>query len=158
MSDAAAAQAMLSAFASVGVKAFDITLIDLNEEKTGFNSNRSVDSLSRTIGRMLQDADERHHNLIVRPRANGTTLIQLDDLSTEKAGNIAPHAFIVFQTSPGNCQAWVALTDAPADVEQAKDFARRLRKGAGPTKARQAQHASPAASISSRNTRPTIRR
>jgi hypothetical protein len=34
-------------------------------------------------------------------------------------------SFLVLRTSPGNYQAWVALTDADAD------FARRLRKGAG---------------------------
>jgi hypothetical protein len=125
---------MILSFASVGVKAFDLTLIDLNEQKVGFNSSRSVESIIRTIGRTLQDAEERCHNVIIRPRATTATLIQLDDLSAEKAGRIAPHAFIVFQTSPGNCQAWIALKDAPADLEQAKDFARRLRKGAGADK------------------------
>lgn len=42
---------------------------------------------------------------------------------------------MVFRTSPGkdgtgNYQAWVAVTDAPAG-EAGKDFARRLRQGAG---------------------------
>jgi hypothetical protein len=31
----------------------------------------------------------------------------------------------------GNFQAWVAVRDAPAEKEAAKDFARRLRKGVG---------------------------
>ena len=38
---------------------------------------------------------------------------------------------VVVQTSPGNYQAWIAVNDAPAEKEAAKDFARRLRKGAG---------------------------
>jgi hypothetical protein len=70
------------------------------------------------------------HNVIIRPRATTATLIQLDDLDTEKAERITPHAFMVIRTSggqgtPGNHQAWVAMKDATPD------FARRLRKGAG---------------------------
>jgi hypothetical protein len=52
-------------------------------------------------------------------------MIQLDDLDEFQVNQIAPHAFIVIRSSPGNYQAWVALSDAPAD------FARRLRKGTG---------------------------
>ena len=51
--------------------------------------------------------------------------MQLDDLNDEAAARIVPHAFMVLCTSPGNFQAWVAVKDAP------RDFARRLRKGAG---------------------------
>lgn len=119
---------MISAFASVGVKAFDVSITNLAGDKVpgGFKPNRGVDELRRMIGRTLQDSARDRHNVIIRPRSTTTRLIQLDDLDTGKAERIAQHAFIVIQTSPGNHQAWVAVEkDAP------EDFSRRLRKGAG---------------------------
>jgi hypothetical protein len=120
---------MLNAFASVGVHAFDVTFTDLDGkklEKRGFLPNRSINELRRAIGPMLREATAHQHNVIVRPRASERAdLVQLDDLNPEQARRIAPHAFMVLATSPGNCQAWVAVEDATPD------FARRLRKGAG---------------------------
>jgi hypothetical protein len=122
------ALAMLEAFASVGVTAFDVTLTDIKGEKIprGFQANRTLDQLRRSIGPLLESATRARENLILRPRTPaGATLIQLDDLAAEAAARIGPHAFMVLCTSPANFQAWVAVKDAPAD------FARRLRKGAG---------------------------
>jgi hypothetical protein len=42
-------------------------------------------------------------------------------------------AFLTLTTSPGNHQAWVAVSDIKND-EDAKDFSRRLRKGMGADK------------------------
>jgi hypothetical protein len=125
--DTSKALAMLSAFASVGVRLFDMTITDIEGEKVEkkFRAKRSVDELRRTIGSTLQEATRDRHNVIIRPRSTTATVIQLDDLDTEKAERIAPHAFMVIRTSPGNHQAWVAVNNAP------QDFARRLRKGAG---------------------------
>ena len=39
-------------------------------------------------------------------------------------------AFLTLETSPGNHQAWIAVSGLPTPAE-AKDFARRLRKGTG---------------------------
>lgn len=122
------AVAMLTAFASVGARAFNLTLTDSNGDKVpgGYRPNTPLDQLRRTIGRVLLDAERLHYNVIIRPRCSTATLIQLDDLDPAKARQIAPQSFIVFQTSPGNYQAWVAVErDAP------EDFSRRLRKGAG---------------------------
>jgi hypothetical protein len=132
-SDASKALAMLSAFASVGARAFDVTLTKIEGEKVEgkYRGNRSLAELRRTIGRTLQEAERDRHNVIIRPRSTTATLIQLDDLDTEKAERIAPHAFLVIRTSGGqgsggNHQAWVAVEkNAPPD------FSRRLRKGAG---------------------------
>ena len=74
---------------------------------------------------ILQEAAERQHNVIVRPRSAGATLIQLDDLGEDAAEQLRPVSFLILRTSPGNYQAWVAVADGDAD------FARRLRKGAG---------------------------
>lgn len=125
--DTSKALAMLSAFASVGVRVFDMTITDIEGDKVEkkFRAKRSVEELRRTIGRTLQEATTNRHNVIIRPRSTAASVIQLDDLDAEKAERIAPHAFMVIRTSPGNHQAWVAVKDAP------EDFARRLRKGAG---------------------------
>jgi hypothetical protein len=123
-----AALAMLSAFASVGARAFNFTLTDDQGDKVpgGYRPNMPLEQLRRTIGRVLEDAESNRHNVIIRPRLTAAMLIQLDDLDAAKAERIAPHAFIVFQTSPANYQAWVAVEQGAPE-----DFSRRLRKGAG---------------------------
>ena len=143
-----AADRMLEVFASVGAFAFDVTLTKLAGEKTGFQSNRSVDELRRSARRRLEASDRVQGNFIVRPRSTAAKLIQLDDLNQAKADRVSAHAFLLLETSPGNFQAWVAVKNAPAD------FARRLRQGTG---------ADPTASGStrvagSRNLRPNMRR
>jgi hypothetical protein len=118
------AQAMLSAFASVGASAFDVTLTDIEGKnvKKKFRARRSVEELRRFIGRILEDAERHRHNVIIRPRSATVTLVQLDDLDVEKVERIAPDAFLVISTSPGNHQVWIAVKDATPD------FSQRLRK------------------------------
>lgn len=122
------ALAMLSAFASVGARAFNLTLTDIDGEKIdgSYRPNTPLEHLRRTIGRILEDAEKSRHNVIIRPRSSTATLIQLDDLDFARAERIAPQSVIVIRTSPANYQAWVAVAkDAP------EDFGRRLRKGIG---------------------------
>jgi hypothetical protein len=116
---------MLDAFASVGAERFDLTFTDATSEKVGFRGNRSLGQLRSAIPAILQEAAERQHNVIVRPRSTGAALIQLDDLGEDAASRLRPVSFLVLRTSPGNFQAWVAVADADAD------FARRLRTGTG---------------------------
>jgi hypothetical protein len=118
---------MLDAFASVGVRAFDVTMTDIKGDKIprGFQPNRGVDQLRASIGALIERATRARENFIIRPRPPAATLVQLDDLPTEAAAAIGRFAFMVLCTSPGNFQAWVAVKDPPPD------FARRLRKGAG---------------------------
>jgi RepB DNA-primase from phage plasmid len=123
--DVNAARAMLEAFASVGAVSFDVTLTDLAGKKTGYQGNRSVDELRRTLRARLETAARSQTNFIIRPRSAIVRLIQLDDLDQARAERVAPHAFMVLCTSPGNYQAWVAVQGAAADLS------RRLRKGAG---------------------------
>jgi RepB DNA-primase from phage plasmid len=129
--DTSKALAMLDAFARIGTTAFDVTLTNLDGEKTLFQPKRSLDELRRTIAKRLEAAASLKQNTIIRPRSTTATLIQLDDLNRAQVGQIAPHAFLVICTSPGNHQAWVAVMDAPKEKDAARDFARRLRKGAG---------------------------
>jgi hypothetical protein len=129
--DTKQAQAMFAAFVSVGVRSFDVTITSIEGEKIGYQVNRSVDQLRNTIDKALQAAINAKENYIVRPRFKEPQIIQLDDLDAAKAERLAPHAFMVLRTSPGNFQAWVAVSDSPQSSDAAKDLARRLRKGAG---------------------------
>ncbi len=131
------ALSMLSAFASVGARAFNKTILDIhgNEVQGLYRGNRTLEELSHTIDRDLQQAEHNQHSIVIRPLFKTPVLIQLDDLDSAKAERLACHAFIIFRTSPGNdgtgnYQAWVAVQDAPAG-EAGKHFARRLRKGNG---------------------------
>ena len=121
---------MINAFASVGAHAFDVTFTDLvgkKLDKGGFMSNRSVNQLRHAIGPLLRETTAHQHNLIIRPRGfpGRAELIQLDDLKTEQAHRLEHRAFMTLCTSPGNYQAWVAVSDPE------EDFARRLKKGTG---------------------------
>jgi hypothetical protein len=116
---------MLDAFASVGAQRFDITFTDTAGEKVSFRGNCLLEQLRAGVPAILEEAAERRHNVIVRPRSTSATLTQLDDLGEDVAARLRPVSFLVLRTSPGSFQAWIALADADAD------FARQLRKGAG---------------------------
>lgn len=132
--DGKAAIVMIDGFASVGVSAFDVTLLDIDEEKKDFQIC-PVAELKRNLSERLDKATCAQLNVIIRPRSADALLVQLDDLDAEKAGKLAPHAFLTVQTSPNNYQVWVAVTDGPKDgtdrKDEARQFRKRLRKGAG---------------------------
>jgi hypothetical protein len=122
-----AAQQMLETFVSVGAESFDLTIKTLTDEKVEYRRNVPLDSLLRRLRGLLPGAERQQKNVIVRPVSIRTTLVQLDDLKSATAlGRVMPVAFLAFHTSPGNHQAWVAISDAPDE-----DFVRRLKKGAG---------------------------
>jgi hypothetical protein len=119
------AQKMLDAFDNVGAQRFDITFTDAAGNKVGFYSSRCIGPLRAALPEILCRAIDRQHNVIVRPRSAGTTLIQLDDITMDTLKRLLPVSFLAVRTSPDNYQAWVAVADAESD------FARRLRKGVG---------------------------
>jgi hypothetical protein len=120
-------QRMLDLFASTGATHFDITWTTASGDKQSFRRNVPADMVRRTLSVMLGYATHARQNLIVRPHGAGVTFIQLDDLKADRLPPLAGDAFLTLETSPGNFQAWVALSGNDED----KDFARRLRKGAG---------------------------
>ena len=130
MPDLDAAYKMLDTFASVGVTHFDLTHIDIDGEKRGFRPQQSVAQLKNSLPKLFPGAEARRNNIIVRPHSGKAQLVQLDDLDQAALSRVGEAAFLTLQTSPGNYQAWIAVSgmDNAAD---AKDFARRLRKGAG---------------------------
>ena len=126
---------MLSAFASVGARLFDLSLTDLNGAPVrGLQRpGRSLEEMRRLIGCVLHEAERNQHNVIIRPRSATALLIQLDDFTAEKAAQIEPCTFMTVCTSPGNYQLWLAISDGPqeSDREAAKLFRTRVRRGTG---------------------------
>jgi hypothetical protein len=119
---------MLDAFASVGATHFDVTFLDIDGNKRGFRKQQSVQQLRNSLPHLRPGLTQRQQSLVVRPLArDGVTLIQLDDLTSEHLRPLESTAFLTLETSPGNHQAWVAVSG----LNDAKDFSRRLRKGAG---------------------------
>jgi hypothetical protein len=136
--DTERALAMLNIFAGIGVRLFDLSITDINNnEVAGKQRPRSsIEEIRRSIGATLQDARRNRENVIIRPRGGRALLIQLDDFTEEKVAQIEPYAFITLRTSPRNYQIWLAVSDGPSDSEKeaAKAFRKRVRRGAGSDK------------------------
>jgi hypothetical protein len=121
--DHAEARRMLDVCASVGARAVDLTLTSQSGDKEYFRRNQTLAELGRILPGMLDEAERRKRNVIIRPHGPDVTLLQLDDL---KADQLPAVAFVALETSPSNYQAWLAL---PGRID--KEFASRVRKGAG---------------------------
>jgi len=143
MADLAEAYRMLDTFASAGATHFDVTFTDIDGQKTGFHADQTARQLRNSLPKLFPGLTERQRNLIVRPRGDKVMFVQLDDLDSEKIKPLAAVSCLIIETSPGNHQAWVALQEMQEHAKpaghaggaglpfDAKDFARRLRKGTG---------------------------
>ncbi len=121
---------MLESFASVGVKAFDITHINIDAEKRGFRPRQSLEQTRQSMPFLIASAERRQNNVIVRPHnPPAVFLIQLDDLTLEKAERVRAASFLTLETSPGNYQAWTAMRNETGAI--GNEYARRVRKGTG---------------------------
>jgi hypothetical protein len=147
---------MLDTFASVGATHFDLTHINIEGEKRGFRPQQTLTQLKNSLPRLFPGATARQNNIIVRPHTETARLIQLDDLKADGLDRVRD-AFLTLQTSPGNHQAWIAVSGLKGG-EETKDFARRLRKGAVPTHRHREPHASPALPTTNANTNLIFRR
>lgn len=116
---------MLDLFASLGVRACDLTQTDIDGQKRGFRGAVRLAALRRGMPHLLDSAIQCQHNLIVRPKCATVELVQLDDLSGAMLERLKAAAFLILATSVGNHQAWVAVPECAAE------FARRLRRGSG---------------------------
>jgi RepB DNA-primase from phage plasmid len=121
---------MLDTFASVGATHFDLTHTSIDGEKRGFRPRQSVAQIKNSMPKLFPGAAERQNNIIVRPLSDKVHFVQLDDLDAAGLSRVGEAAFLTLETSPGNHQAWVAVSGL-GSPEEAKDFSRRLRKGAG---------------------------
>jgi hypothetical protein len=120
------AKRMLDAFASVGATHFDVTFLDIDGAKRGFRLRQSTWQVKHSLPKLLPGLRERQNSLVVRPHSETSTIIQLDDLKADTLAPLRDVSFLTLQTSPGNYQAWVAVSG----LDSPKDFARRLRNGA----------------------------
>jgi hypothetical protein len=119
---------MLDLFASVGALKFDITFTDIDERLRGFRPVQSLDTARRAMcSSLIQCCAARGTIIIVRPHSPpGALLLQLDDLDIAVLARVAPAAFLILATSPGNHQAWVAVKGGSN-----ADFGGRVKKAAG---------------------------
>lgn len=141
MSDERAAEQqafnMLDCFASVGARRFDVTLTNRQGNKLVFRRGVGISNLRSDLPRLLKETRSQEQNLILRP-CPPPVFLQLDDLNPEGLQRVQPVSFLQMETSPGNGQAWLALTQSGAQdgaPALSADFARRVRKatGADPT-------------------------
>jgi hypothetical protein len=112
------AREMLSLFASVGTHHFDVTLKDDRAKKGSLDRGRTVRGLTLSLPELLSLSEREKKSIIIRPRAK-TPLIQLDDLNAEAIEKVRDLSFIIIETSRGNFQAWVSVTDAGEDTARA---------------------------------------
>jgi hypothetical protein len=124
------AQRMLDTFARVGATHFDLTHTNIDGEKRGFRPEQSLAQVKNSMPKLFPGAAARQNNIIVRPLSRTVHFVQLDDLDAGGLSRVGEAAFLTLETSPGNHQASVAVSGINPP-EEAKDFARRLRKGAG---------------------------
>lgn len=143
MGDTAAALRMLDTFTSVGATSFVVTKTDINQQLLWGKTYQTGD-LQRLMPAMVRTAAIRKpiqtpegetimagENLIIRPKGPGVAFVQLDDLNSEQLDRVRPAAFIIHATSPGNHQAWIAVSGVPEGKEHFKEFMRRVRKAVG---------------------------
>ena len=122
----AEARLMLDTFASVGATRFDVTITTAAGDKESFERGVSLTSLARTLPTRLDAAITFRRNVIVRPHGPSVSFLQLDDLAADQLTRLAPAVFLTLETSPGNFQAWLALSG-----REDKEFSRRVRRGTG---------------------------
>ena len=149
---------MVGTFASCGATSFVVTKLELEwpgHKKAKWGKTYSLESLREKLPGIVRTA-VRHpmrlpdgqevmagENVIIRPTGPNVAFIQLDDLKTsEQLERVRPAAFIIHATSPGNCQAWLAVSGVPDDKEAFRALMRRVRMAVGvDTNDKSASHA-----------------
>jgi hypothetical protein len=136
---------MLDLFTSVGATRFNVTFLDLLGRKTHYYPLRTPPSMRYNLSSWMAHAATRKpciaedgthvmagENLIVRPVCRvpetAVTFVQLDDLKAEQLERVRPASFLIFSTSPGNHQAWLAVSGYRGDTVE---LCRRVRKALG---------------------------
>jgi hypothetical protein len=118
------AREMLSLFAGAGTHHFDVTVKDDRAKEGSIDRGRTARGLTLSLPELLSLSEREKKSVIIRPRAK-TPLIQLDDLTPEAVEKVRELSFIIIETSRGNFQAWLSVTDA------GEDTARRLKEATG---------------------------
>jgi hypothetical protein len=139
---------MLDIFASCGAQSFVVTKTELEwkgHKKLKWGKPYTLEALREKLPAIVRTSAVRRpiklpddsegmsgENVIIRPTGPGVAFVQLDDLKTqEQIDRVRPAAFIIHETSPGNRQAWIAVSGVPDGKEQFKEFTRRVRRTVG---------------------------
>ncbi len=139
---------MLDIFASCGAQSFVLTKTELEwqgHKKLKWGKTYSLEALREKLPQILRTAAIRRpvtlpkgvqvlagENVIIRPTGPDTVFVQLDDLKTqEQIERVSPASCIIHETSPGNHQAWIAVSGVPVGKEEFKEITRRVRKAVG---------------------------
>jgi RepB DNA-primase from phage plasmid len=148
VSDIQAGFRMIDTFASVGANSFVVTKTEPEwpgHKKKIWGKSYSIDALREKLPGIVRTAAIRHpvtlpdgqkimagENVIIRPTGPDISFIQLDDLKTpEQIEHVRPAALVIHATSPGNCQAWIAVSGLPEGKEPFRQFNRRVRSAVG---------------------------
>jgi RepB DNA-primase from phage plasmid len=115
----------------VGASTFDLTHINIDGEKRGFRPAQTLGQLKNSVPYVLESAPKRQNNIIVRPHDATAQLIQLDDLKAEALGRVRNVSFLTLQTSPGNHQAWVAVSGLTSGEETQRIRPQTTERGRG---------------------------
>jgi hypothetical protein len=144
-SDIKEAERMIDLFSSVGATRFNVTFLDLLGRKTHYFPLRTPPSMQYNLPSWIAHAASRKpcvaedgttilagENLVIRPVCRipetAVTFVQLDDLKAEQLERVRQASFLIFSTSPGNHQAWIAVSGYKGDTV---DLCRRVRKALG---------------------------
>jgi hypothetical protein len=139
---------MLDIFASCGAQSFVVTKTEIEwpgHKELKWGKTYPIETLRENLPAIVRISAVRRpvklpdhseamagENVIIRPIGPGVAFVQLDDLKTqEQIDHVRPAAFIIHETSPGNRQAWIAVSGVPEGKEQFKEFTRRVRRAVG---------------------------
>lgn len=115
------ARLMLAAFSRVGATHFDVTPKGLTDGKLRFRRKVPLLVLYRELPDLLSTSRRRKESVILRPRGDDVSFIQLDDIKEPVLDQLSHYACCVIETSHGNFQAFVAVTGlTPANVEHVR--------------------------------------
>jgi hypothetical protein len=128
MQDSKQALQMLDAFNNVGATNFDVTFwtsTARSADSARIRRHGSLETRCPCSSPASPSAATAWSS--ARTGKEGVTLVQIDDLDAQALERLKEVAFLTLQTSPGNHQAWVAVSAS----RDPKDVARRLRKQTG---------------------------
>ena len=101
---------MLDTFASVGVTHFDLTHIDIDGEKRGFRPQQSLAQLKNSLPKLFPGA--KHGTITSSSGRIAAKRSSCSSMTSTQAAlsRVGEAAFLTLQTSPGNHQAWIAVS------------------------------------------------
>lgn len=105
--------AALQIFGDVGLVPDQILLRD---DRTGHIRERKTTpaDLERNIRSYLDSAADEERSAIIRVRGH---FIQVDDCDRETLERLRPYSFLQVETSAGNYQSWLSISDTGGDLE-----------------------------------------